>query len=312
MNALLPISKPSSQSPLDYPELTHFQRRMKRRPPTEEEIQERLRLGYGSGDGKAYKEWIEFRDLSTRGNASRFTSEVTGRRHTVFSGIEDDLFCTVERQERTVDIQLQRAMEREITVACAKALNVEHPRYDQSDVYAVMSLDAVVKRRHEDGTVRTSVFDSKTSKDLDRRRLEKLSIHKLYCEYVGWSHSIVTEQTFSTQVRKNLAWIRGGRQKEREVVTPPGLFNLYPDRMLAELASLKRHLPLYEFAERFDRRHGLPIGIGLRVCKILAWRHLVHVDVNGPEIESTSTRGLINRSQASGRKALIWGIPKAH
>lgn len=268
--------------------------------PTEAKILERLRQGYGSGNGDDYKEWIGFRDLSSLGNTSRLSSLVSGRRHTVFSGIEDDLFSTVERQPQTVNIQLQRAMEREITLACAQALGVDHPRYDNSDVLAVMSLDAVVERRSANGDSYIVAFDSKPSAELlDRRVLEKLSIHHLYCHYRCWRHHIVTEKTFPTHVRKNLAWIRAGARKELEVEVPAGLFSTYPSLMLDDLRARRRHLPLNQYGQWFERIHGLPLGIGMRVLQILAWRHQIQPDMDAMEIRLTSTRSLLDRKLAA-------------
>lgn len=264
--------------------------------PTEAKILERLRQGYGSGNGDYYKEWIGFRDLSSLGNTSRLSSLVSGRRHTVFSGIEDDLFSTVERQPQTVNIQLQRAMEREITIACAQTLGVEHPRYDNSCALAVMTLDAVVERRSANGDSYFEVFDSKLSADLlDRRVLEKLSIHRLYCHYRRWQHHVVTEKTFPTHVRKNLAWIRAGARNDLEVEIPTGLFSTYPSLMLEDLRARRRHMPLNQYGQWFERIHGLPVGIGIRVLQILAWRHQIQPDMDALEVRLTSTRSLLDR-----------------
>lgn len=268
----------------------------KRKPPTEASIQERLRRGYGSGEGDRYKEWIGFRDFSSRGNVTRHKSPITGLRHTVFSGIEDDLFCMVQCQPKTATIQLQRAMEREITLACASSLGVEHPRYPETDIFTVMSLDAVVQRRRADGTTYVEVFDSKPSVDLgDRRVLEKLSIHRLYCHYKGWTHRIVTEKTFPNHIRKNLAWMRAGIRKKLEVENPTGLFTTYPDLVLADLKARRRHLPLNQYGAWIDAKHVLPTGIGLRILQILAWRNKIHVDLTAHEIQRSSTRDLIPR-----------------
>jgi hypothetical protein len=143
------------------------------------------------------------------------------------------------------------------------------------------------------------VFDSKNSADLDVRTLEKLSIHRLYCGYKGWAHYIVTETAFSPRVRRNLAWVRGGRRKDLEVVTPPGLFDIYPALMMNELRSRKRHLSLINFGTWFEHQHHLDVGIGLRILKILAWRREIFVDPHGAEISETSTGNLLRAPRAA-------------
>lgn len=247
---------------------------IRRSKVTEEHVQEKRRAGIGEGGASTYKPWETVHSFSSRGNSHRIYSTKTGRTHHLFSNIERALFLKAEHGKQFIDFQEQRAMEREHTSAIAKALKVVHPVYVGTRVPFVMTLDAVVVRRASDGSHYTEAYDAKEASALpDRRTLEKLSIHRAYCQQRGWRHTIVTNETFPREVIRNLEWIRMGAIKPGEVETIPGLFDELPSRMLAALKAKAGRKPINQYCAEFDEHHGLRGGAALRVLQILLWRH---------------------------------------
>ena len=247
---------------------------IRRSKVTEEYVQQKWRAGFGQGGASAYKPWETVHSFSSRGNSHRIYSTKTGRTHHLFSNIERALFLKAEYGKLFVDFQEQRAMEREHTQAIAEALKINHPLCIGTKVPFVMTIDAVVVRRATDGTQYTEAYDAKEASALtDRRTLEKLSIHRAYCQQQGWNHTVVTNETFPRDVIRNLEWIRMGAIKPGEVETIPGLFDELPSRMLAALKAKASRKPINQYCAEFDEHHGLRGGAALRVLQILLWRH---------------------------------------
>lgn len=256
----------------------------RRKKVREADIRKLLREGLGQGEGSAYKPWQTVHSFSSRGNSHRIHSVKTGRTHHLFSNIERALFLKAEFGENFVDFQEQRAMEREHTLAIAKVLDIRHPVFIGTQVPFVMTLDAVVVRRGDDGKLYREAYDAKESSALlDPRTLQKLDIHRAYCEQRGWKHTIVTNDTFPREVIRNLEWIRAGARKPLEALTVHGLFDDLPARMLAEVLEKQPRTIVKDYCAQFDERHGLLPGTGIRVMQVLLWQHDLAVELShGP------------------------------
>lgn len=252
----------------------------RRKKVQEADIRKLIRAGVGSGEGPSYKPWETVHTFSSRGNSHRIHSIKTGRVHSLFSNIERALFLKAEFGENFVDFQEQRAMEREHTLAIAKVLDVRHPVYLGTNVPFVMTLDAVVVRRDANGNLYREAYDAKESSALQNERvLEKLSMHRMYCEYRGWTHTIVTNDTFPRDVVRNLEWIRAGARKPMEVITVHGLFDDFPNRMRADIFEKQPKALVKDYCASFDAAHGLIPGTGLRVMQVLLWNHELTPDL---------------------------------
>lgn len=266
----------------------------KRKKVTEADIRKRIRDGFGSGEGLSYKPWETVHTFSSKGNSHRIHSPKTGRVHNLFSNIERALFLKAEYGRNFVDFQEQRAMEREHTLAIANVLGVKHSVFIGTKVPFVMTLDAVVVRRDDESNLYREVYDAKESTALlDQRVLEKLSIHRMYCEQRGWKHSIVTDETFDRQVIRNLEWIRAGARKPLEVVTVEGLFDELPAQMLFDIHAKQPRALVKDYCAEFDARWGLLPGCGLRVMQLLLWDHKLQADLSGGPIHLASVASLL-------------------
>jgi TnsA endonuclease N terminal/TnsA endonuclease C terminal len=270
----------------------------------EADIRQFLRAGFGSGEGLTYKPWETVHTFSSRGNSHRIHSVKTGRTHHLFSNIERALFLKAEYGESFVDFQEQRAMEREHTLAIAKVLGVRHPVYVGTNVPFVMTLDAVVVRRDASGELYREAYDAKeTSALLDARVLDKLSMHRMYCEQRGWKHTIVTNETFPRQDIRNLEWIRAGARKPLEVITVHGLFDDLPARMLADVKEKQPKALVKDYCAAFDEAHGLLPGTALRVMQVLLWQHDLTADLSAGPIHLAPVASLLPANREALRRA---------
>ncbi|MDI1258291.1 TnsA endonuclease N-terminal domain-containing protein [Aquabacterium sp.] len=278
---------------------------IRRTTVTEASISKKWSEGFGQGCISTYKPWETVQSFSSKGNSHRVHSTKTGRTHHLFSNIERALFLKAEYGESFIDFQEQRAMEREHTLAIAEVLKIKHPVYVGTQIPFVMTLDAVVVRRGPDRTEFCEAYDAKEASALiDSRVLEKLSIHKAYCEQRGWRHTIVTNETISREVIRNLEWIRMGAAKPGEVEPVVGLFEELPERMLASLKTKGSRRPINQYCAEFDRSHGLPGGAALRVLQILLWRHDLSTSLSGALIHLRPVSSLEARKPSVGQFAL--------
>ena len=252
------------------------------------------------------REWLSFRATRTTGNASRIFSPVSGFKHFPRNGIQSDLFYSLERKRDTIDVELNVPLDRHIALACARVLKCEETFDRELEGQRVLTLGALAKRRQSGGEIGHAAFDCVTARSLwNRSTLRSLSINRLYCHYVGYSHHIVTEKTFGTHIRKNLAWVRDGMRLPFEVERPLGLFSDLPERMLEDLRTRRKHLSLQAYAAWFEETQKLPVGIGLRVLKILVWRHDVEVEMDHAELADSSTVSLTLRSPSSHKDSIM-------
>lgn len=268
---------------------------MPRRKKVEEgDIRKRIRAGFGSGEGPSYKPWETVHTFSSRGNSHRIYSVKTGRVHNLFSNIERALFLKAEYGKNFVDFQEQRAMEREHTLAFAKVLGIKHSVFIGTKVPFVMTLDSVVVRRDDQGNLYREAYDAKDSTALlEERVLEKLSIHRMYCEHRGWKHSIVTDETFDRKVIRNLEWIRAGARKPLEVMSQHGVFDELPARMLVDIHAKRPRALVKDYCALFDVTHGLLPGTSLRVMQVLLWKHELTPDLSAGPIHLASVASLL-------------------
>ena len=284
-----------------------------RKKVTEEFVQEKLAQGYGSGVGSDYKPWENTLSFRSKGNRHRIASIKADRTLHLFSNIERNAFMNAEVKPNFVQYYEQKAMEREVTMAVARSLNIAHPVFPGSDgVPFVMTLDGVGEFLEDKKGVRRIAYDSKHSSAFDQRTLDKLRIHKGYCDYMGIKHIVVTEKTFSKPHVRNLEWIRMGARNPLEVERVPGLFTHLPLLMLSELCQAQEDLSVSAFTKAFECRLSLPPGTGIRLVQILLWNGRVSTELVKRSIHKAHTselRTVLPLSSVEQADLLSWRKP---
>ncbi len=286
---------------------------------TEELIARRQKEGRGMGTGANYSPWLYVQEFSSTGTQTRIPSLLIDRTIHTFSYIERAMYLAHEfrtgltyfsdafglklsdftdefvndgrelavlDKEGLLDYREQYPMNRRVTLGAAAGLDLRHPKYPQSDVPVVMTIDAVATRRSKNGQPWASAWDAKPARLLhDRRTLEKLSLHRAYCAHNGMPHFLFTEKSVPKTVIRNIDWARQSQPKVGELVVVAGLFDMHPKLMLDDLWNHSPGQSIRQYCTDYDRKHGLPIGTGIRVFKILLWRHDLVVDMRAEQIE---------------------------
>jgi hypothetical protein len=253
---------------------------------TEELIAQRVKNGRGIGEGANYSPWLLVQEFSSTGTQTRIPSAKLKRTIHTFSYLERALFLYTEFQSNFEGYQEQFPMERSITLGAAQTLNIKHPRYPRTSVPVVMTLDAVVTMRGDDGRARVGAWDVKPARQLGKKRVaEKLSLHKAYCAHSGISHNIFTENSISKDVIRNIDWIRMSLPRDGELASVEGIFTWHPDQMLEQLATSRKTPDVSIFCAQYDFLNHLESGTGLRIFKMLLWQHRVRVNLDAKWIE---------------------------
>jgi hypothetical protein len=247
----------------------------------EQKIKEREREGFGQGVGADYLPWILVTDFSSAGRSRRVWSQKTNRTHQLFSDVEYDIFLALEWSEEVLDIREQFPLDREITQELARELRIKHPHYPGTQVPSVMTVDFLVTKNGRDGTYHVGLNAKRDEEAEDPRSLEKLEIQRSYFEAMGYEHHLVYHSQIPKQKIANIDWIRRALVKVGELESSPGFFDSLTQRMSKELSSNRdSSLLLTEYCSGFDGRHGVEIGTGLRIARMLMENRTIHVDLS--------------------------------
>jgi len=251
---------------------------------TEQTIERYLKEGRGKGEGPNYKPWLNVGEFSSRGRVHRIRGLKTNREHQLFSDVERDLFMLLEWSADVTDIREQFPLDRDLTMEIAAAHGIKHPYYPGTQTPAVMTTDFLVTKIYNGHPVLVA-FNAKTTTEAeDARSLEKLEIHRLYWDGMGFAHHVVFDSTIPKVMTRNIEWIRGAQLKDGERETYPGFFNEYARRMTDELVLRQRNDTLSGYCEKFDIKHGLEPGTGLRVARLLMQSRVLMPDLNEPSL----------------------------
>lgn len=254
---------------------------------SEEAIAARMRAGYGSGEGKQYKPWIEATDVPGDSKVTRTFSKKFGRTVHLVSDVEHDLFGILEYAPDVIELQEQKPMSREHTLRIAHELNVRHPYYPGTMTPTVMTVDMLVYRKQSDGRITAQAWDCKYGLDEeDERAVVKLQITRQYWAERGVEHLLAFRSTLPEPLTTNIRWVRGGALKKGEVEPYEGALdehlNIVASRLnwIALSGGPDSNLTLPQFGRRYEDEHGLPAGMGLRLAKTLMYERVLKTDLD--------------------------------
>jgi hypothetical protein len=161
----------------------------------EKKINERIRQGYGQGEGKDYIPWLVVGDFSSQGQCNRVLGATTGREHHFFSKLEFNYFNLLDWCDEIVDIREQVPLfPVSETESIAYSLGYKHPRDNNLSNNAVMTTDFLYSVRRS-GEITLHARSVKYWADAVKpRTLEKLSIERAYWNNRGIDFDVITEQ----------------------------------------------------------------------------------------------------------------------
>lgn len=242
------------------------------------EIQQREHEGYGRGEGKHYRPWLDVKNVPSQGLSHRIKGTKTQREHQLMSNGERDCFYVFEWSEKITDIREQYPLlPLEATIAIAEELGVKHPSYQGNPI--VMTTDfmlTVAEGFKKVNVARTFKTTSELNAKADRI-LEKLEIERVYWQSKNIDWALITEREIPTNLAINARLLL----QEGNLEGYP-LSNSDIDTIASWLTSRinHRYTSLRQVTLDCDKTLGFEFGTSLRVAYYLMLTHYWEVDMN--------------------------------
>lgn len=166
----------------------------------EKKINERIREGYGQGEGKDYLLWLVVGDFPSDGQCNRVLGITTGRKHDFFSKLESNYFNLLDWQDDVIDIREQVPLfPGSETKAIAASPGLKHPYNNKSKISCVMTTDFLFTVK-SGKKITLHARSVKYWKDLEAcRTQEKMSIERTYWESRGVEFDVITERSIDQE-----------------------------------------------------------------------------------------------------------------
>jgi hypothetical protein len=238
---------------------------------TEDDVDRRLRAGYGQGEGRAYIPWLTTTHVRSRGMLVRAYGWKSGRIHHFLSMLEASVFRLLEWEDDVVEIREQfPLLPLERTAKIAAMMGAKHPTDPRSGRRIVMTTDLLVFRRTAAGIVREAVgikpaLQLTTATRSGRRTLEKLEIERRYWAGYLISYKLATDRHLPRARLRNIRWIT---EKYELSASDPA-----PERVQQLLATLataidaEPSMPLVAHTNASDNAHGLLRGTTMTLVR---------------------------------------------
>jgi len=267
---------------------------------------ERFRMeGCGQGEGSAYKPWLSVFDFSSKGTSRRIWGIKTDREHHVFSDTERDILVWAEWAPNVIDIREQYPLDRDLTLEIAAAAEIRHPHYPGTHVPTVMTVDFLLTVMNH-GTRSLIAINGKREEEAENAEsLEKLEIQRRYFEGMDASHQIVFHSKIPKLKVQNILWFRDAWLKPNEIEPSPGFFAEHRQRMTADLIRRKQDRSLSDYCSQYDVKHGLEVGTGLRITRMLMWERTLMPDLSSPNLPDSPLASFIVTAQPGRLRAVL-------
>lgn len=241
----------------------------------------KIKKGYGEGQGIDYKPWINIQDVPSLGRATRLKGIKIPRQFEFLSDLERNYFYLLEYSDKVIDIREQYPLlPLDDTLLIAKELGLKHPIDPKTKEPIVMTTDFLVTMNN--GTANMHVARTLKYKDelMTERTLEKFEIERVYWEKREIDWGIVTEGEVSKVMATNIAfvhsYIRLNDIEGFDQLTSVEIDEMvvyFVQRLMAEDQSVKQIARIYE------RDFGMPSGSGLALFKHLIITKTIKIDL---------------------------------
>jgi hypothetical protein len=251
----------------------------RKRTATETSIKRKIKEGRGVGRLASYKPWLHIQDVPSLGLSSRIKGWKTQRVHHFLSILELSYFYILEWSRNVIDIREQYPLlPCEETIAIARSCGIRHPVHPRTKYPIVMTTDFVNTVRYGH-----TVFDEprtvKYKADLlQQRTLEKLEIERRYWQARKKTLKIITEDSVSKPVAKNVEWFHSYLQLQNLYGLDPLTLSLLCSIVVNALR--EQTAPLRDITIQLDDQLGLEPGTGLLIVRHLLANRSLHVDMS--------------------------------
>ncbi len=241
------------------------------RPMTREQVVARYAKGFGQGEGRDYRPWLQAHDVPSQGVTFRMNGRTTGRQHVLFSTIERNGFLAAQWLDDVVDIREQFPLwPLEATEAVAESLAINHSIHPKGGV-VLMTTDLLLTTR--DGGME-AIAIKPADKLCETRVLEKLEIERVYWKGLGVPWSIVTERELPEAFVANLVWLNDYYEITPETIAPDQIprFEAHLFDKLTSTTDVPLNVVCAEADDRLGQTPGTCLGVFRHALARKRWR----------------------------------------
>jgi len=246
-----------------------------------EKISKLLEQGYGKGEGKDYKPYIDVIKVASKGRASRVKGWKTNRVHHFLSDSETRFFYLMEYQDSVVDIRehypLIDNMEELISVLDGQL--IKRLFNQKTGDPLVLTTSFLISEKNSSGEIQYFARSIKDYRQLENTQaIERFEVMRRYWELKGIDYGIITNKEIPVVLVKNIEYIHSSYHLEEYGMNlKDQLF--YEDYLLNTIRDFQNK-SIKESLFHFDEKLGIEDGTGLLIFKHLLARKIVKVDMN--------------------------------
>ena len=266
----------------------------------EKEIQRRIKEGRGRGVGRTFNPWIHVKrsEAPSKSRNHLYISLTVGQReHHLLSDVEQKGTLFLDFSGDVVDIREQFPLfPRKLGLDLAEKLGIVHPRYPNSTVPIVLSIDSLVTLSGG----QPLALDFKYLKDAStKKHLARLELNRRFCELFNIPWFLVLEKDIPDIPYTNLVWLR------QNAVLASHLQRYLRDFVRLVIASWKSAELLRDLIASVSIELSLREGDTYNLFKHAVWTKQIHVDFDAPLFP---TEPLLLLSDEARTKAIFGGL----
>ncbi|MET4695281.1 TnsA endonuclease N-terminal domain-containing protein [Endozoicomonas lisbonensis] len=257
----------------------------------------------GTGSGASYIRGLNINEVpsSGKGNRKRSVPSVTvlGRLIHLMSDLEYKVFRFFDLSKNVFDIREQFPLDREVTLSIAEKLKIGHPSvtdYNTKEKIANwMTTDLLVDYLDNEGNKKQLAVYIKPAKDLkSSRNLQKLIIEYVYWQLKGVRFCIITDNSFSKEVSRNLEFSGSFYDKQKLI-----------DEMIPNLSVIEKHIASEIIAtcsridlicESIDHKLDIPPGDSLRAFYYMIGTRKIDVELSKVSVGPLTHSSFLQKS----------------
>ena len=270
----------------------------------ESKIEKYIKQGYGNGEGKEYKPWIEIQDFPSLGRVSRPFGWKTNRIHHLLSDLEKKYFYILEWSDIVVDIREQFPLfDREFAINIAQERGIKYPVFKGTDIPYIMTTDFMITVSLGNGHAKHIARTIKPSSDLEKKSvIEKYEIERSYWEKKGIDWGLVTENEINDNLASNIEWIHLCYRYEDLEFNDKTYFTELVNVLVNRL--YKIDIPLSTLLSNLDFEYNAEPGTFLKVFKHLMAIKVLKIDLTQKINLNNKVKDIISISDISGFKEM--------
>ncbi|GAA4649340.1 TnsA endonuclease N-terminal domain-containing protein [Kistimonas scapharcae] len=216
------------------------------------------------------------------------SNKAYGRDMQLASHTEHKVLRHLDLAKNVIEIREQFPLKRSLTLAIAEKLKIKHPSqtdYNTKKPFAIyMTTDFLVTLFNENGQKYLLAVSVKPTSELrDKRVLAKQKIEYAYWSLQGIRFSIITDQSFDSEVSDNLELIHQSYcTVEQNKLSLPGNVNIdvIEHHILSTIKSASDNETISEMCKKINTHHGCAPGVALTIFYRMISVRMIDVKMN--------------------------------